>query len=158
MLRNHKGASPKRIPKRDLSDTPFGRAPALRLPRGPRVGIGLRTIADDGRRGTEESGGERRDGKMRRTRRPRLCVLLLLPPLPLRRGGRERKRGCARHGGDEAFGGGRVAMAAAPAGQQTPVLPRRSPSARRLRFTSSRRVLAALFCPRRSAERPPALV
>ncbi|KAG7210574.1 hypothetical protein KM043_012092 [Ampulex compressa] len=31
------------------------------------------------------------------------------------------------------FGGGRVAMAATPAGQQPPVLPRRSPSAQRLR-------------------------
>jgi len=92
-------------------------------------------------------------------------LLLLLPlPLPLllllllllRRDGGEHERGCAR--GDEAFGGGRVAMAATPAGQQTPVLPRRSPSARRLRFPF--RALAALFLPaplRVPRREPPAL-
>lgn len=80
---------------------------------------------------------DRRESEVKR-RGQRACVQRRFQRMERDRVGRDRRlrktmeKSERTRSWDEAFGGCRVAMAATPAGQQTPVLPRRSPSAQRL--------------------------
>lgn len=122
-------------PKRGYTRYLFRTSICTPFARGSRMGIGLRTIAgreaeEKERKREREWGGERDEsGEEEET-----------PPHALRRGGGERERGCARHGMDRrtgerrrSFRGWSGCHGSYPGrAQQTPVLPRRSPSARRL--------------------------
>lgn len=122
----------------DTSDTPFGRASALRLLENREwISVWGPSLVEKRRREKErererENGVTSERGERRRWGRD--------APHALRRAGGERERGCARHGMDRrtgerrrSFRGWSGCHGSYPGrAQQTPVLPRRSPSARRL--------------------------